>query len=190
MTLLLYLCSDGLKNASVIKKCTGCKGDYPFLQLPNHNSVEQTLPDAMHTIRDSIVNIFELITGKDDTKNCRQCEAAFGRYFGMDPTDVTAKINRKNPIVSYSLFGADLELADKRCETIITPPHIDFVPKLFFSKQSGLKSHDWKQVCTYVTALYALLNELYFADSLSRYIKILFTELVRSRTKESSLQVL
>ena len=144
---MFCICSNGFKNASVIRKCTGCKGDYPFLQLPNHNSVDQTVPDAMHTIRDSVVNIFELITGRDDTIKCRKCEVTFRRYFGMKHADVTAKISRKNPIVSYSLSVTDIELANKRYETIITPPHIDFVPKLLFSKRSGLKSHDWKQVC-------------------------------------------
>ena len=136
-----------MKNASIVKKSTGCKGNYPFLQLPNHDSIEQTAPDAMHTIRDAIVNIFELITGRDDTKKCRTAEASLGRYYGMTTNDISAKISRKSPIVSYSLSGAEIQLGDKRSETIITPSHVDFVPKLLFSKYTALKSHDWKQVC-------------------------------------------
>ena len=37
-------------------------------KLPTHNPVTQTTPDAMHTVKDTIVNIFDLITGRDDTE--------------------------------------------------------------------------------------------------------------------------
>ena len=149
------MCRSGPANADLIRKCTGCKGKHAFLLLPYHNSVEQTVPDAMHTIRDAIVNIFELLIGKSDTLSCRKCEANFGRYFGMESNDLS-KISRKDPVVSYSLSTTEIQQADRICESIFTPAHVDFVPKLLFSKPSGLKSHDWKQVCT-VNILYVLL---------------------------------
>lgn len=100
----------------------------------------------MHTIRDAFVNIFDLITGKDDTYNCRKCEINLGRTFGMTAATLTTKISRSKPVVTYSLSSADIKLADMRSESIITPLHIDLVPHKFFSKPSALKSHDWKQV--------------------------------------------
>ena len=82
------MCRSGPLNADIVRKCTGCKGKHAFLKLPYHNSVEQTVPDAMHTVRDAIVNIFELLIGKNDTTNCRKCETNFGRYYGMKSYDV------------------------------------------------------------------------------------------------------
>ena len=118
-----------------------------MLSLPNHNLVHQTAPDAMHTIKDAVVNLFDLITGRDDTKKCRACEIKLGRTFNMNPVaSLHNKINRKEPGVTYTLSITDIRLADKRAESIITPLHIDFTPNNFFSKPSGLKSHDWKQV--------------------------------------------
>ena len=43
------------------------------MDLPFHDSIQQTVPDVMHTINDAIVNLYDLITGKDDTISCRQC---------------------------------------------------------------------------------------------------------------------
>ena len=103
----------------------------------------------MHTIRDAFVNVFDIITGKDDTVSCRKCELNFGRSFGLTSAtlDLESKISRADPVVTYSLSSADVKLANARCEKIITPQHIDFVPNNIFSKPSSLKSHDWKQVC-------------------------------------------
>ena len=137
---------DHSANVSFIAKSTGCKGQYPFLRLPNHDAMKQTVPDGMHTIRDAIVNIFDIIIGKDDTDSCRKCEINLGRPFGMTSETLQTKINRKEPIVTYSLSSADIKLADTRSEAIISPQHIDFVPGKYFSKPSALKSHDWKQV--------------------------------------------
>jgi len=50
-----------------LAKGTGCKGKYPFLDLQHHDPVLQTVPDAMHTVKDAIVNLYDLVTGRDDT---------------------------------------------------------------------------------------------------------------------------
>ena len=62
---------DHPANVSFITKSTGCKRQYPFLRLPNHDAMKQTVPDGMNAIRDAIVNIFDIITGKDDTDSQR-----------------------------------------------------------------------------------------------------------------------
>lgn len=118
-------------------------------RLPNFDPITQSVPDAMHTIKDAIVNLYDLITGKDDTLKCRQCEMNHGKRFGITAPLVKQKIDRKHPDVPYSLSSAEIQVANSRAESIITPHHTGFVPGSIFSKTSNLKSHDWKQVhCT------------------------------------------
>ena len=133
------------KNAKVLTKATGCKGAYALMDLPSHDAIQQTVPDAMHTIKDAIVNLHDLITGKDDTINCRQCEIDLGR-FGITRRE---KVDHKNPGVPYRLSSFEVKQADIRAQSIKTPHHIDFIPHRIFSKTSNLKSHDWKQVYSY-----------------------------------------
>ena len=116
------------------------------MRLSNHDPTTQAIPDAMHTIKDAVVNLYDLITGKDDTVRCRQCEFKYGGRFGITEAKVTEKIRRKEPGVSYSLSTEDIKLGDSRAESIITPLHVDYVPGRFFTKTANLKSHDWKQV--------------------------------------------
>lgn len=134
------------KDAELITKNTGCKGVYSLMKLPHHDPIAQIAPDAMHTVKDVIVNIFDIITGRDDTVNCRTCEFNLGERFGITQEILKKKIQRKNPNVPYSLSSADVIVADRRATSVISPAHIGFVPGPFFSKCSSLKSHDWKQV--------------------------------------------
>ena len=144
------MCSRSNANAALLKKGTGCKGAYPFLDLPHHDSIQQTVPDAMHTVKDAVVNIYDLITGKDDTDKCRNSEYKLGRL----PIETLRKtISRKDPMVTYSLSSSELELANHRASSIITPVHIDFTSGMIFSSTAALKSHDWKQV--HILVLYA-----------------------------------
>jgi len=116
------------------------------MDLSNHDPLQQTVPDAMHTIKDAIVNVHDIITGKDDTLKCREQEYSFGR-FGITLTSLqTGKVNRNNPGVPYSLSNDEIKQADNKALTILTPVHVDFVPGAFFTKTANLKSHDWKQV--------------------------------------------
>ena len=47
----------------MIAKFTGCKASYALMRLPYHDRTTQTVPDAMHTIKDCIEKIVYLITG-------------------------------------------------------------------------------------------------------------------------------
>ena len=49
----------------MIAKATGCKASYALMKLPHHDRVSQTVPDAMHTVKDCIEKIVYLITGKE-----------------------------------------------------------------------------------------------------------------------------
>ena len=50
-------------QAKDIAKSTGCKGSYALMRLPYHNRVDQTVPDAMHTVKDCIEKLLYLIIG-------------------------------------------------------------------------------------------------------------------------------
>ena len=117
-----------------------------LMKLPNFNPMIQSIPDAMHTVKDAVVNLHELMIGKDDTMNCRKCEVTHGERFGITAASLKKKIDRKKPDVPYSLSTAEIKIADSRASSIITPLHVDFVPGNIFSRTSNLKSHDWKQV--------------------------------------------
>ena len=51
-------------QATLIAKSTGCKATYSLMRLPGHDRVNQTVPDAMHTIKDSIEKLVYLIIGR------------------------------------------------------------------------------------------------------------------------------
>jgi len=51
-------------QAKAIAKSTGCKGSYSLMNLPGHDRVSQTVPDAMHTVKDCIEKLVYLIIGK------------------------------------------------------------------------------------------------------------------------------
>ena len=91
----------------------GCKGVYALMKLPHHDPIGQTASDAMHTVKDAVVNILDLITGKDDTVNCRKCEFNLGERFGITQDILKKRIQRKDPNVSYSLSSTDIATADK-----------------------------------------------------------------------------
>ena len=56
----MYTCRT---QAKLLAKSTGCKGSYSLMRLPCHDRVNQTVPDAMHTVKDCIEKIVYLITG-------------------------------------------------------------------------------------------------------------------------------
>ena len=56
-------------HAQQIAKATGCKRTYSLMKLPNHDRVHQTVPDAMHTITDTVEKILYLIIGEYQNNN-------------------------------------------------------------------------------------------------------------------------
>ena len=55
-------------HAAALAKATGCKGSYPLMDLPSHDRLVQTLPDMMHTLKDAVGKLYEVITVKDKEK--------------------------------------------------------------------------------------------------------------------------
>ena len=57
-------------------------------------------------------------------------------------------MNRKLPLAPFALNSEEIILADKRAESILVPAGFDWRPRGIFSKTTGMKAHEWKQVVT------------------------------------------
>ena len=155
----------------MIAKATGCKSSYVLMRLPHHDIITQVFPDAMHTIKDALVHIFNVMIGKEDSAKVRKAEGELGR-FGIPPECQTTGTKRKGkaprdrrlPAAPFRLSDDDIKVANKRVTSVILPTH-DFTPGCIFSKSSGLKSHDWKEVCYVSIDVY--LYEIQIFDGLS-----------------------
>ena len=60
--LILICCSITIyrrskSNAHLVTIGSGCKRFTSFMRLEHHDPVQQSIPDAMHTIKDAIVNL-------------------------------------------------------------------------------------------------------------------------------------
>lgn len=134
--------------AMAISKKTGYKHSYCFMKLPNHNYITQVYPDAMHTVKDCIENIYFLLIGKVNLDNIKSSETSMGRFYnttrkrrrGKSATDHDNM--RTHP---YVLSSEEIKIADMRSKAIIMP-NKDFNPGSIFIRSTGLKSHDWMEV--------------------------------------------
>ena len=50
------------------------------MKLPSHDRILQTVPDCMHTVKDAVERIINLITGREASQKVRMCEIAIGRF--------------------------------------------------------------------------------------------------------------
>ena len=140
-------------QAATIAKATGCKGSYAFMRLPHHNRLTQVFPDAMHTIKDAMEHLFNIVVGKEDSAKVRKAEEQL-EHFDLSPVqDSTTRRKQSRtasnnlPAAPFRLSDDDVRIANERiCSVVLPSP--DFTPKCIFTKSSGLKSHDWKEVCS------------------------------------------
>ena len=63
-----------------ISKATGCHGEYSFMLLPDHNRPEEAFPDPMHTLKNCVKNIHDLLTRRTDSAKVRKAEVELGRF--------------------------------------------------------------------------------------------------------------
>lgn len=109
-------------------KPLGVKDIYPVMRLPYHNRVDQTFTDGMHTIKDVVCNVMDVVLGK-----------------------------KPFVIAKLQLSKSSLAIADERCRTLIIPDWVDVSMQTYtISNPKHMKSHDWKQVChiPYVCNMY------------------------------------
>ena len=141
---MVYLCRA---QAKAIARETGCKGTYPLMKMPFHDRVSQTVPDAMHTIKVVVTHVFNVIIGKEDSVSARKAELAIGR-FQIDESPAKRpkrNVRKQQTIPCYRISPEEISIANKRAMSVVMPSP-DFTPGAIFSKTSGLKSHDWKEV--------------------------------------------
>ncbi len=50
------------------------------MRMPFHNRTTQAYPDAMHTVKDAVEHIFNLIIGKVDSAKVRKAEIELNRF--------------------------------------------------------------------------------------------------------------
>ena len=74
-----YESANSKAKKADIAKATGCHGRYSFMLLPDHSRPEQAFPDPMHTLKNCVKNVHDLITGKTDSLKIRKSEAELGR---------------------------------------------------------------------------------------------------------------
>ena len=66
--------------ATRIAREKGCKTTNSLMRLPEHNGIQQCIPDAMHTIKDCIEHVVKLICGEEDSLKVRKMEEALDRF--------------------------------------------------------------------------------------------------------------
>lgn len=146
------------------QKETGFKGRYSLMRLPFHNRGEQMQPDGMHTIADVVSNVFDMVSGKDDTKNVRITEEKYSRFEStwLSKAGQTNSNKRKRdavgsptsnhkkaktdeeetakPKAPWSLDKEGLAKADERAKSLLYPAGFDYHPDAHFTKPWTLRT--------------------------------------------------
>ena len=130
-----YSAAETNKERKELVQQTGCKGSYALRMLPLHDRVLNTPIDPMHLIKNIVSHAVNLIAGNEDSCKVREEERSWVK-------DGQKKI-RPAP---FSLPKENVQLADRRAKRIIVPSGFDWHPSEIFSKNTGMKSHHWKQL--------------------------------------------
>ena len=104
------------------------------MKLPNHDYVMQTVPDAMHTIKDVVEKLFSVVTGRGraDTSKVKGAEAALGR-FGMGSADQSISKLSGAP---FQLSHDQMKEAELMTVSNLVPGYLDFKPAQLFPKSA------------------------------------------------------
>lgn len=168
---------DGAKNKNQSNRVatgTGCRGMHVLARkMPGFDRVEQTMPDAMHTVAVQVKHLHRCLAGKapEDSLSVRKQEMLMKRFPECWPTAATESTTKSSdrhggrgktkskgsnqkqvecsttlPQAPFGLNKLQLEEADKRTEHISVPAGDPYSPRPIFSKMSRLNSHEWKEV--------------------------------------------
>jgi hypothetical protein len=149
-------------QAGIIATATGCKGTYTLARLPGHNRIEESKPDACHTLKDVTQNIMNLITSrKTNVEKIVLSEEHNGRLHIINNSERNAEMDVPVPrkkrksndssakkVFPFILTQEELRIADERAKSIRPPLGFGLKPSPFFSKPGSLKSHDYKQIAS------------------------------------------
>lgn len=145
-------------NKSILASATGCKGNYALKKLPGHNRLDETQPDACHTVKDVLQNIMKLLTNKGiDISKISKAEQACGRsIIDHHPKDRVLRVPDKlykgnttdssEKLLTFLLTDHEKRTADEQACNIRPPHGFGLKPSPFITKTFALKSHDWKQL--------------------------------------------
>lgn len=142
---------------------TGCRNTYVLTaKNASFNRVEQTVPDAMHTIAVQMKHILRCLAGKypEDGLAVRIQEKAIGRFKDSWPTGYKdglevgrskkkGKSQRESslPQPPFGLNNKQMQEADRRAKQVIIPFGDSFTPGPIFAHISRLNSFQLKEVC-------------------------------------------
>lgn len=110
----------------------------------------------MHTIKNIISRVVGLISGKEDSLKVRKEEEKRKRF----RTSWVIGEDSKLPEAPFVLSKEEVNLANAHATQVRVPSGFDWRPRDIFSKQSGMKSHEWKQVATHGILKFCLRNTL------------------------------
>ena len=140
-----YSSAESIAQKRQIFQKTGCKGPYALRKLYLHERIKNTPIDPMHLIKNIVSHCVNLIAGHEDSYKVRAEEKIRKRF----PSSwVTKKSSTTLPDAPFSLSKDDITLADNRARRILVPSGFDWIPRPIFSKTTGMKSHEWKQIAT------------------------------------------
>lgn len=138
---------------------TGCRGTYVLAaKQSSFDRVQQTVPDAMHTIAVQMKHLVKCIGGKEpeDSISVRKAEQELDRFKDSwinETSNATSSRCKKKakttvalPAAPFCLSKKDICEADRRAEDIITPAGDPFKARAIFTNISKLNSHQWKEV--------------------------------------------
>ena len=124
---------------------TGCKGTYALRKLQSHDRLWSTPIDPMHLIKNIVSHCVNLIAGHEDSCKVRQEEKFRTRF----PTSWVKDCSQnKLPPAPFSLSKDEVTLADERAKRVLVPTGFDWSPRTIFSRSTGMKSHEWKQLAS------------------------------------------
>lgn len=141
-------------------------------KMPGFDRVEQTMPDAMHTVAVQVKHLHRCLAGKvpEDSLSVRKQEMSMKKFPECWPTTATEsttkssdthglatkkskRINQKEvegsitlPPAPFGLNKQQLEEADRRTKHISVPAGDPYSPRSIFSRMLRLNSHEWKEV--------------------------------------------
>lgn len=171
---------DSAKNKSQSSKLatgTGCRGMYMLAKkLPGFNRVEQSMPDAMHTIAVQVKHLCRCLAGKapEDSFVVRMQGKSLNRFQESWPTFTPVPMETKStsgkssngrkgkrarkknksedqsssslPPAPFVLTKKQVEEADRRARQVVVPAGDSFCPRPIFARMSRMNSHEWKEV--------------------------------------------
>ena len=81
--------------------------------------ISQVFPDAMHTIKDAMEHVFNVIIGKEDSEKVRKAENELNRFGTPRLDDHTVHVGTKRPRsklpdIPFHLTDADIKIANER----------------------------------------------------------------------------